>query len=726
MQKCTIHPVLILLLALPFKTRAQHTDAGHPILYAQTDRSAYLPGETVWFKFYTYNDAFIDSSSQNIYVDYYDRAKKLIGHQMYISYRSVAKGQFTIPKTVRDDRIWMVAYRKNDLANDPGNYLSREIRIYQGDKTTASLPNPSTVSQPPAGPSRIYVLQDTGFVTFSFHNEDRAYDTITLQVLSRSDTLYAQSLSVHDKPRLLLHLPSISFANGLHEVYVRDQAGSIIDRKAFFHNDRTHLANPVLRKQTSTNDAASLTMWELTELPAGNMSISVTDADLPAPAYPLPYMVYAKPFLRSHIPELTRVILDTTGKLGNLSDSLSRSIRPALTKPAGPVLPPDKLITVRGILRKLNPKLDRDFYPSFVDLDIYNDQGRNVRYKTMIINDSIIKVPDLFFFDTTIARGLVLREGDPVKNYRIFLDSIYHPLVAEPILEEEIDGSTATEAAIRRSDPLAQSLHAYDSNMHTITLATVNIRASQKDRARKVDAMYTNTFFSSHDAASMMVVEDDSNFTRKTFEMGTYIANHTPGLVFNSTPLLGTASNATNVRPGTGADPMASSDPEVQMHNRYSPSPYFEWPGTRNGIGAMIYLDEENSTYDQVRNLPLGSISYIKVFRDNFHGPIGYVGSAISIYTKKNKSQDYYKIDHSQYTRVQGYTYTENTNDPVDDSHFQSWNATLLWNPDVQVHSSKDVLKLIFKNNSFTRRYRVVIEGLSAKGEPIYAEKIVE
>ena len=224
----------------------------------------------------------------------------------------------------------------------------------------------------------------------------------------------------------------------------------------------------------------------------------------------------------------------------------------------------------------------------------------------------------------------------------------------------------------------------------------------------------------------MMVVEDDSNFTRNTFEMGTYIASHTPGLLFNSTPLIGALSNAQASRPETGANPMASSDPQTQMNDPYSQSPYFEFPDTRGGKRAMIYLNEENSTYDRVRNLPLSSIAYIKVFRENFHGPFGYVGSAISIYTKKNKSMDYFRIDRSLYSNINGYTYAENTNDPADDTHFPSWSATLLWNPDVQVHSPKDVVPLLFRNNAITRRYRIVIEGLSLTGEPIYAEKIVE
>ena len=747
-KKPVIAILILSFLILSVCRAKSQSSAGHPILFAQLDKEVYLPEETVWFKIFIYNDEFVDSSIQNIYVDYYNDRRQLIAHQKYISYLSTAKGQFTLPKDLQEDRIWMVMYRRNDVITDPGNHFTKAIRVFRENKLpqTVAFNNIETPisAAPPLNTSRLFIKQDSTFANLSFHNDDRHYDTITLEVLTLGESIFRNTYSLRETPRFLLHFPAQKLDNGFHEVRILDKAGVLIERKTFFHTDRSYLIHPQIRLDTFDVSPNSENYWHITGLPPGTLSISINDADMPHDPYGMPYEIHARPFVKRGIPEIAAQLLDTTGTINNISDSLALNLRADSLPVRGMKNEPDKLITVSGVLRKIDPRKDRDYYPSFVDLDLYTGQKMNTRYKAYIINDSIVRFRDLFFFDTTIARGMVLKDGEPHPNYKVIFDSLYLPALKDPILMENT-GIPEMGKDIREN--LVRVLHGgqqYDSTLRAITLQTVYIKARNKDRIKKIDALYTGTYFSSRDAASKMVVEDDSDFVRNTFELGQYIASHTPGLRFDPNANINMLSNdpvsassssmsslpsTTRLVPDRAPSSMSKisffpdADRSTPLNLIGAPSTFFYWP--RESGSTMIYLDEEYTTYDLIRNMPLTSFSYIKVFRKDFHGPYGYIGPAICLYTKKGGSKSYFSINKAGYTMINGYTQAENIADLTEDSRFSAWNSTVYWNPDVYPRSTSDEVEIRFRNNSFSKRYRIIIQGLTVMGTPVYFEKII-
>ena len=148
-----------------------------------------------------------------------------------------------------------------------------------------------------------------------------------------------------------------------------------------------------------------------------------------------------------------------------------------------------------------------------------------------------------------------------------------------------------------------------------------------------------------------------------------------------------------------------------------------------------VYLDE---IYVDPSNMPLISIkniAYIKVLPPGssagFSNP-GHVGGSsggtISLYSKNggNTTIDILVKE----TMLQGYTaykefyspdYSMPTNDFIKDAR-----TTLYWNPSVSTDANTHKVKLIFYNNDFSKKLKIIVEGMNDEGRLTRAEKIIE
>ena len=84
------------------------------LYYAHIDKELYLPDENIWFKIYVHNPYFLDSKSSNIYVDLVDENKKLLEHQVYLTYLSCINGQIKIPNNYKFSQVNLIIYQIND------------------------------------------------------------------------------------------------------------------------------------------------------------------------------------------------------------------------------------------------------------------------------------------------------------------------------------------------------------------------------------------------------------------------------------------------------------------------------------------------------------------------------------------------------------------------------------------------------------------------------------
>ncbi|MCY7311092.1 MAG: hypothetical protein LH619_09955 [Chitinophagaceae bacterium] len=153
---------------------------------------------------------------------------------------------------------------------------------------------------------------------------------------------------------------------------------------------------------------------------------------------------------------------------------------------------------------------------------------------------------------------------------------------------------------------------------------------------------------------------------------------------------------------------------------------------TWRGGSPQLFLDEVPMDADFVTSISVSQIAYIKVFRPPFFGGSGNSSNgAISIYTRRG---DDVKADPGKglsNNMVSGYSPIRQFYSP----NYSSFNAanekrdlrtTLYWNPQVATTPLKNKVKLSFYNNDVSKSFRVVIEGITKDGQLVHLEQIMD
>jgi hypothetical protein len=144
-----------------------------------------------------------------------------------------------------------------------------------------------------------------------------------------------------------------------------------------------------------------------------------------------------------------------------------------------------------------------------------------------------------------------------------------------------------------------------------------------------------------------------------------------------------------------------------------------------------VYLDEIRTDANMVASIPVSDIALVKVF-DTFVGGFGNSpGGALAIYTKKgddlyknnyNTQQDNRFIYHGYSVIKEFYSPDYAVKNQMD--KLADHRITLQWLPEIIVQGVDVKIPFAFYNNDRTRRYRVVVEGITTAGKMVCLEKI--
>lgn len=230
-------------------------------------------------------------------------------------------------------------------------------------------------------------------------------------------------------------------------------------------------------------------------------------------------------------------------------------------------------------------------------------------------------------------------------------------------------------------------------NTNVKTLDEVVVKAKQKSNIEKLNEQYARGLFSGADGFSFDFTNDLS--ATGAISLLNYLQGRVPGLSIN---------NSTN-------------------------PPSLSW---RNAA-PTLYLDEMQTDASIIQSIPMSDIAFVKVIRPPFFGaPGGGSGGAIAVYTKKGNAQtNTANTKGLNNTVVQGYTAMKSFYSPdyavaLPAHENPDFRSTLYWQPFLLLDKNNRRTNLKFYNNDFSKKLRIVVEGVNAEGKLIRTEKIID
>lgn len=134
---------LYLLLLLLFCFKINSFCQNLPQIYIHTDRSIYMPGDTIWFKAYLMENLKLDSAKRNLYINWGRVDGNVDQCNVYLAGDGYALSQYVIPADYKEDHILLNAftgdialhpelgfYKYIDIVNSNENNLTKAIPTY--------------------------------------------------------------------------------------------------------------------------------------------------------------------------------------------------------------------------------------------------------------------------------------------------------------------------------------------------------------------------------------------------------------------------------------------------------------------------------------------------------------------------------------------------------------------------------------------------------------------
>ena len=701
--------ILLLFIFLNFATKAQDSIPTITKLYAHIDKELYSPEEYVWFKVYAHNDQILDTNLQNVTVDFFSPDKKLIDHQTYLSYLSSAYGQFKIPKNYPFSVLTMVVY-KNQLNKTYPNYFQKEIYVLNKSVSKVTLTKDSTIANPTPTVnnknSRIAVVKEAGFVSVNVDNADFNIKGVTFQILSATDTIFNNHFVLSTKKKLALKIPANLLEDGFYQFVITNDDNQILLNQFIFNNTFKYLATPSISLDTISVEPGGINVWKIKSLPLSNVSVSVIDADIPSSNTNIASELLFNSIANNKYNNISPYFRDTSWSSIQAFDSLVRqqNITPNYNQPLDTknsfLSITGKVLVKKGIFKKTQ-------LPPFINVVVGAPNKKINLYQAVVKPDSSFSVSNLLFFDTVYARGVLNGTNYFKEDYIVTIDTNFHSSLDGLKIDNTLPAYYFDHLISNKVTKVKSESLQLDSLLKLTTLKEAVVKSDPTYKLNKLDAIYASGLFDGGNAYRLNV--EDDPFFEATFDLGNYITSAVPGITYD---------------PNYFSKDAAGGFGGFNISEEAYKSP-FTWRGQK----TSIYLDEVKMDYDFVRDLPKTSIGYIKVFRPIFFGePFGGGGGAVSIYTKKfsDKSEVYaHNVDN---TMIKGYHTSKALEDITDENEYMFKNAgtTLYWNPMVITSKNPDIpFEIRFKNNRFSKAYKLRIEGIDVNGQILFFEKVI-
>ena len=785
-----------ILACVPVITRAQEIDStlekyandfGDEKTYLHFDKSAYVPGETVWFKAYIMNGIYPADESKNFYVDWTDENGKLLAHDVYPVVYATSNGQFDIPTQYTGHYLHVRAYTRWMLNFDTAFLYNRDIRV---------------LSRSGAPAEKVTVVPMIQF----FPEGGDAIEGVRNKIAFKANDQYGRPVPVKG--------------------VVLDNHGVVVDSIRVLHDGMGYFfITPRPGESFTARWKDGRGSEHTTALPAvvpGGAALAIT-------------LEEGKRIFTVSAPAATAAQLGTIHLIGTMNaHEVFKVSRDLSGGPVRGIIPvgslPSGILTVTLFDSQWHPLAERitfinnqdytfaadmsvehwglnkraknqlritvpdsvaaDFSVAVTDLNIDNDSSDNIISHFLLTGDlrGYIYNPYYYFTNNsdTLASQLdlvMLTHGwrkfkwsevvaGTLPEIRYPRDTAYLTLSGKVYgaLPSQLHSTGSLIFILKhRKDPnkmeivsLAPngtfndpSLILFDSTQVFYQLpkdklgdASVQFMQGRlppfPDNPVASPAYAGQRYDTTGDARHYRIAleqQDLLNFSQaKVLETVTVQAktkSHLEQMDEKYTSGLFTGGDSRDF--DIVNDVMANSEPDIftylqgrvaglQITMPTQGTPNLQWRGGT----PQLYLDETPVDASMIQSIPVSDIAFVKVFNPPFFGGSGGgSGGAIAIYTRKGdeiKAAPGKSLSHSM---VLGYTpvrefYAPNYDQFSEDNDKQDLRTTLYWAPRVITTRDHNQVLLTFYNNDISQAFRVVIEGMASDGRLIHLESVME
>lgn len=351
-------------------------------------------------------------------------------------------------------------------------------------------------------------------------------------------------------------------------------------------------------------------------------------------------------------------------------------------------------LSIAGTISGQKSKFKKGGFLSFFIAE--NDSTHNV-ILSPINGSGQFTIKNLLIYDT-VKMYYQLSHSSTFNTSLVKLNNSFLPsFIGRKVLESYYDENLQTKSIDNSTaNRLLLESNQIENLKHQATLQEVTVRTKMQSRLNEMDNRYASGPFKD-DGLQFNVADDavSSSFPN----LFSYLQNRITiaGLTVNSA-------------------------------NKSKP---ISWFGGHSYAITAVYLDESPipEGFD-LSTISMSDVAYIKIFRPPFSfAKDGGQGGAIAIYTKKGGDS---KPDISglKYILVNGYSKEKEFYSP-DYSERQvmyrekDMRSTLLWQNNILAGSNSKKMKILFYNNDFSKKLRIVVEGVTSDGRMIHLSRFV-
>lgn len=791
-------------------------------IYIHFDKEVYLPGETIWFKAYIFEENEPIARSTNFYISLYDEKGKVLEQKFYPIIRACTEGHFDIPDSITASQLICRAYTGWMLNFDPDFLFTKAIQLYNNKAGNNTDKKPLSVSLnffPEGGDmiegernslafkanynnglpfevNGVIKKQETGEVLMplsSVHDGMGRFDIIqqpnekyyaewtdnngqlqrtylpdkkiagvSLKLVQQRSKLiynvvnklaannlhvlaymyqkiiYRSDLPIPSGERFTGYIPLDSFPSGVLQLSVFDDNWQpVAERVCFVNNNRYALAANISYKLISVaKRGKNIIEINMPDTVAANMSLSVTDADfnntersnniitglllngdirgyIHNPAY------YFTDDKDSGLRAQLDLVMLTHGWRRYNWDNVRSGKMPVIN------FPQDEYLVLYGqVSEEVSKRINKD---EKVNLWIRTKDSTSNFYSVKPDVNRFLKLTGLVFYDT--ARIYYSFNNNKQFNTQMAFSSANYSLV-QPLSINDYADHLAKDTSGTNLPPVV-SLYKYNITGKTNaqlqkekTLERVVVKSGgwhnwKNDPLIKMDEKYASGMFTGgSNSFSFDVLHDESSWSK--LDIYNYIMNKVPGLMVEypkqQSKSIGDGADRSFVYAANGA----------QLNGQNS-----------GNAPVIVFLDEREIDKSELESVPISQIAYIKfipqfIGRSSIDAGSGVTVPALCIYLKKGddlidkkrSATDMGMIKVAGYSPVKEFyapDYSQ-TNDMMGNDA----RSTLLWAPYIFTGKSYRTVPITFYNNDFTKRIKIVLEGVNEDGKLIHVEKIIE